>query len=441
MRRLVPLVAILAALCSAMLPAGAGAALKPIHLRQGLQVQALAAGPHGTLWAAGLDRTGEAPRIFVTWFAPDGKQRFFHRPAPAGSSGIADLVRGPEERMWFSVPDENTVARTGFEGHWQGILGPTEGRPAALVAVGNDVWATMTGRALISQIETMQPRELNWILEPETSLTRAVLGAEGEIWGLGAGSAELVQIDPKSKSSSYYHFIGGDPGLEGIAFTEIVAAEDGALWVTESGRALVGRITARKKHGGFEEIRFNLPGGPTELLSPGPAGDVWFAAKRGGVGSIAPDGEAGELKCATPGCAPVQALAPGPDGKLWFAAGRTIAPFEPRPLALTIPNVDGHAVTEKDARHDKQQIFMRLQCHGGAAGQKCPGRIELRSGGRRLQSFPYWLRSGSHTEEWVTLDASIRKLLAVRGRLPVALLATTEGGTTARRTFTLSATK
>ena len=56
MRRLVPTLTVLAALLAAALPASASAALETLHLERGVEVQALAAGPAGTLWAAGIDR-------------------------------------------------------------------------------------------------------------------------------------------------------------------------------------------------------------------------------------------------------------------------------------------------------------------------------------------------------------------------------------------------
>jgi hypothetical protein len=73
MRRLVPIVAFLATLVAAVVPAGASAALETMHLKRGVEVQALAAGPNGTLWAAGVDHADQPERNFLIGMSPEGK--------------------------------------------------------------------------------------------------------------------------------------------------------------------------------------------------------------------------------------------------------------------------------------------------------------------------------------------------------------------------------
>jgi hypothetical protein len=80
MRRLAPMVAVLAVCCAA-LPAAAAADHGPppprsqiSHLRQGTEVQALAVGPENYLWFGGIN-TGESPSNVVGRISPAGRSK------------------------------------------------------------------------------------------------------------------------------------------------------------------------------------------------------------------------------------------------------------------------------------------------------------------------------------------------------------------------------
>jgi streptogramin lyase len=428
MRRLVAILAAVAALGTAFAPGAASAALKSTKLGVGIEVQALAAGAKGDLWAAGVDRASDPPQIFVGYLEQSGALKAYVEPAPAEADGVGELIRGPEGLMWFTIPEADRIVRVTAAGNWQTLTMPTGSRPTGLVAAQGDVWATLEGIPEIAQIEPAGPHVTEWDLRPGTALTHVVLGSDNALWSLAAGSGAVVRTNLQG-GFAYVPLESGDPArFAGTVNSDIASGDDGSIWVSQRDRATVGKIVSTP--GNADYTRYSVPGGPTTYLSPGPGGDIWFADAAGKIGSIAPDGEAGELACALAGCGAVTALARGPEGKLWFAGGSTIGRFEPRPLALTIKNANGRARSDG--------ILLRIRCRGGAGGDFCRGGFELLYRGRRIERSRYRAPTGSLNEVNLPLGGSARRLLAAQGTLPVRLVARVAGKETDSREFALS---
>lgn len=94
----------------------------------------------------------------------------------------------------------------------------------------------------------------------------------------------------------------------------ITTGPDGALWFTDTGNDVIGRITV----GG--EYTLQQPAG-TEVsdgITVGPDQNLWFTLEEadGGIGSITTSGEVKLFE--DPGGAYTQAIALGPDNALWF---------------------------------------------------------------------------------------------------------------------------
>jgi streptogramin lyase len=431
MRRLVPLLALLAALA---VPGSASAALETLHLRRGVEVQALAAGPDGTLWAAGIDRSENPPRDFLARMSPGAKPEFFIDRGGAGE-GVGELIRGPEGEMWFSVPAADQVVRLDPEAEvlHHLLLGAGE-RPTGLVAAQGDVWATLAGVPEIAQIGEDGANVINWTLGQGTSLSRIVLGSDNNLWAIEAGSGRLIR---ESLQGAYAPVAleTGEESFVGTINSDIAAGDDGNIWVSQRDRPTVGKLVPDEDGEGVDYTRYKVAGGPTTFISPGPAHDIWFADQAGMIGSISSRGANGEPVCATKLCAaPITALARGPEGKVWFAAWNTVERFEPPRLSLRLKRVS-RTVGKKG------ELTMRIACRGGAAGQRCEGQIQLLRGPQLLERSSYRAVTGSVKEVGVPLNTRILQLLKRTGHLHVRLVLVMRGEQTDARGLDLAVTR
>jgi streptogramin lyase len=433
-RRLLPALAVLAALCASV-PASASAALEALHLKRGVEVQALAAGPGGTLWLAGVDQNADPPGNFLMRMSPAAGPRSFGDRGTVGAPGVGELIRGPEGQMWFTVPgaDEVDHLDPGAEVLHHLKVGAGE-RPTGLVAAQGDVWATLAGVPEIAQIEEGGKTVINWGLAPGTSLSRIVLGSDNDLWAIEADTGRVIR-ESLQGAFAPVALESGEESFAGTVNSDIAAGDDGNLWVSQRDRPTIGRLVPDADGEGVTYTRYKVPGGPTTLLTPGPAGDIWFADGAGMIGSISPSGARGEPICATKLCAaPITALARGPEGKVWFAAGNTVAPFAPPPLRLRFKRVSTSV-------GKSGELTMRIACEGGGAGQKCAGRIELTRGSRSLERSPYKAVTGSVKEVGVPLNARTIGLLGRNGHLHARLALVIGGGQSDARALDLTVTR
>jgi streptogramin lyase len=431
MRRLVPIF-VLVALCAALLPAGASAALEKLELKKGIEIQALAAGPHRTLWAAGVDGSVDPPSNFLIRMSPSGEPKSYSDRGSAGEAGIGELIRGPEGWMWFTVPGAEEIDRINAAGALHRRTLAAGSRPTGLAAADGSVWATLEGVPSIEQVEPGPPPVWSeWGLPAGTNLTRMVLGSDNHLWALQAGSGTVVRESLQGETAPV-HLETGKGEFAGTVNSDIAAGDDGNIWVSQRDRRTVGKLVPDPDGNGVTYIRYAVPGGPTTFLSPGPAGDIWFADEAGSIGSISTDGKLGEPICAVQGCEQgVTALARGPEGGLWFAVGGTVEKFTPGPLELIATSVVGKV--------KNGAIPLRLRCIGGAGGQSCRGRIELLRGGERLERIPYRAVTGPVKKVSLRLGRATRELLAARPSLPVRLVLSVAGKATAHHDFVLRA--
>jgi streptogramin lyase len=429
MRRLVPIV-VLVALCAALVPDAASAALEKLKLKKGIEVQALAAGPHGTLWAAGVDGTSDPPLNFLIRMAPSGEPKSYSDRGSEGEAGIGELVRGPDGWMWFTVPGAEEIDRINAAGALHRRILPAGSRPTGLAAADGSVWATLEGVPSLEQVEPgLPPIWSEWGLPTGTSLTRMVLGSDNHLWALESGSGTVVR-ESLQGATAPVRLETGEPSFAGTVNSDIAAGDDGNIWVSQRDRRTVGKLVPDADGNGVDYTRYAVPGGPTTFLSPGPADDIWYADEAGMIGSISTDGKLGEPVCAVRNCRQgVTALARGPEGELWFAVGDTVEKFTPPPLKLDLKSVDGKV--------KKGGIALKVKCEGGAGGQSCRGRIELSHHGKRLERSPYRGVTGSTKEVSLPLSRVTRELLASHGRVPVRLVLTVAGKATAHHDFTL----
>jgi virginiamycin B lyase len=375
MHRLLPLLALLATVGAASLPAAAMAGHPPpppqvelSHLRQGTEIQALAVGPENYLWFAGINRGG-TPSNIVGRISPGGAAEEHAIPATAETLGVGGLTRGPEGNMWFTDPAANRIERVGPTGHAEGVPVPTAGSlPTGIVsAPGGFLWVTMEGTGKVAKVDPIG-HVVESALNDGARPAALALGPDSALWVVETESATLGRVGLDGSASSFPLPTDGAI-FKGTLNSDIVTGPDGNLWLSQEDGPFVGKVIPTQTQP--EYVRFEVPEeeGGTTLISRGPRGDLWYATKGGAIGSIAPDGEeVGDPGCPLKDCAPIEALAEGPEGELWFASGEAIGRYLPAPLFL--------------AKHGPlkaagPKLKVPLECRGGAAGQRCKGTYEI----------------------------------------------------------------
>jgi virginiamycin B lyase len=430
MRRLVPFFSAFVALLVALTPAAAGAAPPAlVHLPKGTEAQALAVGPERDLWFAGVHRGADAANLSGR-ISSDGSVEEFPVPESASAPGVGALTLGPDGNMWFTEP---TAGRIDFEAPSGGtpgilVLPNPNSRPTGLAKIGNSIWTTLeaTGGLLVTYPATATGSETT---VPGARPTAIALGDDGALWMIDATAPTLLRKPPEGRSITF-----PIPSFaKGAEPSDIVAGPEGNLWISQSDGPYVSRIEPEISR----YTRFELPlKGGYSLISNGPRHDIWFAGG-GLIGSITSNGHwFATPTCALGNCATVTALAEGPEGGLWFAAGGTIGRFEPPPLAVT---VRGRLLAKGRAK-----ATTSLECHGGAAGQHCQGKLQMlpaKGPGRPLGSVRLGIITGTTKKVTLSLTEAAATELARDGKLPVRLVARIGGKVSTRRSAVLRAAK
>jgi streptogramin lyase len=430
MRRLVPLLSACVALLAALAPTAAGASPPAlVHLPKGTEAEALAVGPEGELWFAGVHRGAGAANVSGR-ISGDGSVEEFPVPESGSAPGVGDLTLGPDGNMWFTEPGAGRIDFESPSGGRPGILVLPEpaSRPTGLATVGNSIWTTLeaSGALLVTYPSTAAASEYK-IQGAHPSAV--ALGGDGALWVIDAEAPELLRKPPAGRSIT----VPIPSFAKGARPSDIVDGPEGNLWISQSDGSYVARIQPEISR----YTRFELPReGGFSLISNGPRHDIWFAGG-GRIGSITNDGHwFATPTCALHGCPTVTALAEGPEGSLWFAAGGTVGRFEPPPLSVT---VRGPLVAKGRAK-----AITSLECRGGAAGQHCQGKLEMvpaKGSARRLGSVRFGIITSSTKKATLNLTRAAATELAQRGKLSVRLLARIGGKVSATGTVVLRAGK
>jgi streptogramin lyase len=401
-----------------------------VHLPQGTEAEALAVGPEGNLWFAGSRQGADATNVVGRIVA--GRALDERRVPESGSVlGVGDLTLGPDGNLWFTEP---AADRIDFESPAGGNPGqlmlPSPGsRPTGIVTVGDEVWATLEGNGRLAKVDPATGSGVNYTLPSGWRPSALALGSDQSLWVIDAAGSELARKPPAGRTITY----PAPKFAKGAKYSDIVAGPDGRLWISQSDGPFIGRLEATAPDADYK--RFGLPiKGGISTVSNGPHHDIWFAAG-GRIGSIDTKGRTfGAPACAVPGCAPVEALAEGHEGALWFAAGGTIGRFEPPSLAVNL--------TSRLVAKGKAQAITEIGCSGGAAGQRCQGKLELlppNGSGRRLGSARFGIPTSLFGLVTLNLSRAARADLALKGKLPVRLVARLGGEVVASRSLELHA--
>lgn len=139
-------------------------------------------------------------------------------------------------------------------------------------------------------------------------------GSDGGIWI--AAATEIVRSDTNGAMINYTIPWSDDPG----AF-DIAAGPDGALWFTNNGADVIGRITSG---GSFSSYPIPTHGAGGYGITEGPDGAMWFVERNADkVGRIDMYGNVTEYPL--PAGAGAYHIATGADGNLWITENSAAA--------------------------------------------------------------------------------------------------------------------
>jgi streptogramin lyase len=432
MRRLVPSLVALFALCAALTPAVASAgqgAARTVHLPRGTEAEALAVGPEGSLWFAGTHR-GAEPANVIGRIVGGGALDEHKVPVSGSALGVGDLTLGPEGNMWFTEPAANRIERAAPGGTPAGFTLPIPGsRPTGIVTVGSSVWATLGGIGRLEEINPATAMGTEYTLPVGWRPSALALGGDKALWTVNAAAPEVARKPPTGSTITY----PPPSSSKGTRYSDIATGPDGNLWISQSDGPFIDKLEAEASNPRYKRFELPIKGG-ISTISKGPHHDIWFAAG-GRIGSMDTKGRSfGAPACAVHSCARVEALAEGPGGALWFAAGGTIGRFEPPFFSVSLQS--GLSVKGSG------QVTTMLGCRGGAAGQRCLGKLELlpRPGsGGRLGSARFGIPTSLSRMVTLNLSRAARIDLAQKGKLPVHLVIKLGGRVVAGRNLVLHA--
>ena len=220
------------------------------HFLGNANVQALAVGPDGTLWAGAgcelwrLDGTG--------WQQMAGCDQI--------KGSVLDIAMAPDGTVWAATG----LALARFDGQ----LWTTMDRPVHSVAIGpgNTLWAVgwegTQGSDYVARLDGSV-----WLKALDRSLGSLVVAPDGQVWGAD-GERGLAHFDGRA-----WAFLQLPAGLTGPVRT-LAIAQDGALWAAGNDR------NAR-----FDGLNWTILPSPegVQAMVFGSHGSVWAATSAGAV--------------------------------------------------------------------------------------------------------------------------------------------------------------
>lgn len=223
------------------------------HFLGDANVQALAVGPDGTLWAGGgcgLWRLNGGE-----WQQAAGCEQL--------KGNVLDIAVASDGTVWVATG----LALARFEGEsWTTVdrlVHSVSVAPAPPGGTGDTLWAVgwegTQGSDYVARLDGS-----DWIKTLERSLGSLVVTPDGQVWGV-AGEGELARFDGKS-----WIFLPPPADLGSIRV--LAVAPDGALWL--SGDHQIARLD-----GGTWSVYPSAEG--VQAIAFGPDGSLWLATYNG----------------------------------------------------------------------------------------------------------------------------------------------------------------
>jgi len=146
-----------------------------------------------------------------------------------------------------------------------------------------------------------------------------IAGPDGNLWVTDSGKHKIIRVTPDGKITEFVV-----PGANANLLQGITVGADGNLWFTSPSDNTIRRMSPKGEFNGEFKIPTTVDkskvGGSSfpRGIATGPDGNVWFAELHGNkIGRITPKGEITEFPVPTPDSGP---YAPAFDkaGKVWF---------------------------------------------------------------------------------------------------------------------------
>jgi len=141
---------------------------------------------------------------------------------------------------------------------------------------------------------------------------RIAAGPDGAMWFTEAGNNMIGRITTAGAITEYC--------IPTAAATPqgITAGPDGNVWFIESTANKVGRITPS---GTITEFPIPASSSEQEEITLGPDGNLWFTDLAGNIGRVTPSGSITVFPLGQGGVPAASCITVGPDGKLWLCTG------------------------------------------------------------------------------------------------------------------------
>lgn len=197
------------------------------------------------------------------------------------TQGVISIVSGPDGNLWFTMPNEDKIARATLSG---------------------DITEFSVSSGSIPSVITSGPDGNLWI---------AASYLNGSVGG------KILKVSTSGSVVADYDLSNNSPGA-----VQITSGPDGNLWFSMGGLSdsinYIGKIDTS---GNATEFALPGLGGGTPHITTGPDGNLWylriFNNNNGAIGKIDTSGNTTEYPLPNSALA-YYGITTGPDGNLWF---------------------------------------------------------------------------------------------------------------------------
>lgn len=224
-------------------------------------------------------------------------------PVPYG------ITAGPDGALWIADPGNDTIGRMTTRGRFTYYRAGAEVSTGITSGPDGALWFTTEQdrpNAFIGRVTTDGTVKL--FNDPQGSYPQGITtGSDGALWfGESDGRIGRITTDGRVK-----HF---KVGPVKATILSIVGGPDGALWATENGNYVAGKIVRLETSGKVTTYKVSAP----EYICVGPDQALWFTEFGNTIGRITIDGKLSQFRIKGSQSSTPVAIAAGPDGALWF---------------------------------------------------------------------------------------------------------------------------
>lgn len=235
-----------------------------------------------------------------------------------GKDASADVAQPSEDAPSDASRDSATT--DGGSGRVVQFNGSTLNQPMDITAgPDGNLWFTDTAIAGIGRI-TRHGKKTDFSFPGNRGLARGIVsGPDGNLWvaasmqsGVSPESYQgaIAKVAPTGELLGRY-----EPDGDKASPSDITKGNDGALWFTDPGRNVIGRITTA---GAITEFAIPTADSGPMGIAAGADGAVWFTEEQANkIGRITAAGTFTEFAIPTAKSTP-KSMAAGKDGALWF---------------------------------------------------------------------------------------------------------------------------